>query len=461
MSGFSIFNPMNFRQLSTLILFCFVSFINGQETSNPYIPNNFDYLKAYLKRINNNHLEKINGEYSSKIKKFYKNRDEKVIETIEDSSYLFHSKIKDNLDLILLHIYESNPAVDSKDFFFFIKNSIVPNAACYGDGMFEINLGLFTKLESDDELAYIICHEIAHKQLEHSLKNVSRGVSQVNSKETKKKIKEVRKRRYGQTRAALSIIDELNVDMLDYSKEVEAEADSLGFILYAKTKYLKSSALHSLEKLRKVDEMILHHEVKLDSVFNFNNYPFQSYWLKETTSLFDTSKKINEFGLVSDTLKTHPEIEFRVNKLIENFNVERKEIDLKNHEDLFDSLKQIAHKKSVQFTFDLKLLDIAVYQLIEKYNNKKIAANYYYTKMAEVLQLLYQVKKNHKLGKYVPQINSFSDEKQLNSIRLFLHNLELAEIKKIGLEFCQSNHDQVSNSESFKDIYNFFKTINK
>lgn len=428
---------MNLRIL--LLFLFFVSYVvDAQELSYKYVPNNLDSLQVYLKRINSNHINKIDGAYSSKIKKFYKNRDEKVFESIEDSNYVFNPEIKNNLDEVLHHVYESNPNIDSKDFNFFIKNSIVPNAACYGDGMFEINLGLFTRVATEDELAFIICHEIAHKSLNHSLENIYKGVALINSKETKKKVKDIKKSRYGRTRAALSVIDELNINMLDHSKEVEAEADSLGFILFSKTKYRKSDALEALEKLRKVDEMILHHDVKLDSVFNFETYPFRSYWLDEPTSLFDTKEKINEFSLVSDTLKTHPEIEFRVEKLINDFNVKREENELSDTKNLFQSLKQTAQIQSVQFTIDLKLLDVAIYQLIEKHHNKKIDDNYYSSKMLEVLELIYQVKKNHELGKYVRQKNGFSDEKQLNKIRLFLHNLELNEVGEIKKAFNES-----------------------
>ncbi|ULC59261.1 M48 family metalloprotease [Flaviramulus sp. BrNp1-15] len=413
-----------------------------------------------MKKINQNQINKIDGQFSSKIKKLYKDRDEKVVESIEDSVYIFNSEIKNHLNKVLQQVYSSNPEINSNDFYFFIKNSIVPNAACYGDGMFEIYLGLFTKLDSEDELAFIICHEIAHKLLNHSLNSISKKVASVNSKETKQKIRSLKRMEYGQTRAALSVIDELNIDFLDHSKEVEAQADSLGFLLYSKTKYNIYSALSSLEKLEKVDEMILHHDVKLDSVFNFEGYPFQSYWLKENTSLFDTTEEINEFSLVSDTLKTHPEIEFRVNKLIKDFNLESNNIDIEEYITKFKSLKQISHLHSIEFTLDLKLLDVAIYQLIEKFNNKEIDEGYYYTKMAKALRLIYEVKKNHELGKYVPFKSRFSDEKQLNVIRLFLHNLELNEVEKIGLAFCAVIESKKINNPDFNDTIEFFKSIN-
>lgn len=442
---------MRFLFLSFLL---FANFLYSQDNSNEYIPSDLDAIEVYLKKINHNHISKIKGNYSAKIKKIFKDRDEKVLEAIEDSNYVFNSAINKNLDLILNNIYKSNPEINTSDFRFFIKNSIVPNAACYGDGMYEINLGLFTSLDSDDELAFIICHEIAHQLLEHSLKGVTKRVAVVNSKETKKKVRKIKRNRYGQTRAALSVIDELSLDILDYSKEVEAEADSLGYILFSKTNYNKNQSAVSLKKLEYLDDMILNHDVKIDSVFNFDNYAFKSYWLKETTSLFDTSEKIDEFGITSDTVKTHPEIKYRVDKLHRDFGVEIGNSQGENK--YLKEINKVAHFNSIKYTIELKFLDLAIYQLIKKYNKNVISSDYYYSTMTEVLQLIFEAKKNHELGKYVPPKNNFSDEKHLNTIRLFLNNLELNEIKKIGLAFCESNKVEFKNNQKFEEAYKFF-----
>lgn len=434
--------------------------VYSQISENKYIPDEIDSLKTYLKRINSNQIKSIEGSFSSKIKKVYKDRDEKVIESINDSVYYFSHEISSNLSNILNNIYKSNPnQINSKDYGFFIKNSIIPNAGCYGDGMFEVNLGLFTTLNCDDELAFVLCHEIAHFILEHSIKNVTNVVSTINSKETKSKIKEIKKNEYGQFRAALAVIDELNIDILDYSKEVEAEADSIGYLMFAKTNYNKSSALTSLNKLKKIDDMILHHDVRLDSVFNFQNYPFKKYWLKEEVPIFDSEEEINEFKLTSDTVKTHPEIEFRVSKLIKDFNIQNETSSVSNT--FLPAIQEISHLQNIQYSLDMKLLDFAIYQLILNFNDNNITPDYYYSKMSQLLLKIYQAKKNHKLGKYVPQKSNFSKEKNLNNIRLFIHNLELSEIKKIGLAFCEENKDNLKQTKEFTESHEFFKSINK
>ncbi|WP_179354244.1 M48 family metalloprotease [Winogradskyella vidalii] len=450
---------MNSKYFKVLLLFLCFQLVCSQDAVNEYLPQDINETEIYLKRINSNYINKIEGPFSSKIKKVFKDRDEEILKTIKDSSYVFIPEIKEHLDLILANIFASNPEIDTTDFNFFINNSMLPNAACYGDGMFQINIGLFTALESDDELAFVICHEIAHKYLEHSLKNVSNVIATINSKETKKKVRHVKRQRYGQTRAALSVIDGLSIDILEHSKEVEAEADSLGFVFFSKTKYSKSKALSSLNKLKAVDDMLLHHDVKIDSVFNLETYPFKSYWLKEAISIFDTDEKINEFKLSSDTLKTHPEINFRIKKLKTEFNIQDELILGVTTE--ISEIKKIANAQSIKCSIDLKLLDLAIYQLIEQFQNHKITSDYYYSTMAQVLKSIYQAKEQHHLGKYVPQKNSFSDEKQLNTIRLFLHNLELNETRKLGLAFCEFNKSNMENYELLRTTHEFFESINQ
>lgn len=449
----------NYFAFIVSILCCVQFYAQQSNTSNVYIPEDMETVEAYLENINTNYIKRIKGDHASKVKKIFKDRDEKVVTSIKDSIYIFSKALDEPLSQILENIYSANPEIDHTDYRFFINNSFIPNASCFGDGMFVINLGLFNTLKSDDEIAFVICHEIAHKLLDHSLQHVTNSVSKINSKETKQKVRKIKRQKYGQTRAALSVIDELSIDILDYSKEKEAEADSLGFALFSKTVYNKSKAISALEKLKVEDDMLLDYNVKVDSVFDFETYPFKQFWLKETTSLFDVTEEINEFKLSSDTIKTHPEIEFRVEKLMTDFGLER--VEASGTHDQILRINEVSHEKAIQSAIDRRLLDFAIYQLVEKFQTEYISSNYYYVTMAQVIQQIYEAKRVHKLGKYVPPKNNFSDEKRLNQIRLFLHNLELKETKKMGLAFCDTHKNVLETVDGGKAVYEYFKSINK
>jgi len=72
---------------------------------------------------------------------------------ISDSSFVFNKRITAYLNTILKEIYISNPKINKQELYFFIEKSQFPNAACYGNGIFTINLGLFKFVNTDVELA--------------------------------------------------------------------------------------------------------------------------------------------------------------------------------------------------------------------------------------------------------------------------------------------------------------------
>lgn len=428
--------------------------MSQHKAHNEYIPDNLPTMERYLSQISSKQQNRVEGKHASKIKKIYADHEERMIAAITDSVYFFNTTLDKNLNTILNEIYSANPEVDHGDYYFFIKNSIIPNAACYGNGAFEINLGLFTTYDTDDELAYVICHEIAHKLQDHSLQKLYQVMTQLNSKQTKEEVKQIKKIKYGRTRAGLTLLDEINSDFLEHSKEAEAQADSLGFVLFQNTPYQEKAALSALKKLKVSDGTYFDFPVKLDSVFNFKGYPFKSYWLEEEISIFELDEEVDDFALSSSKKKTHPDIDYRIAKIQDDFRINEKGVT----EDLYlNGINTIAAVQKITYTIDLNLLDLALYQLIEQYGRKAIDESYYHSTMAQVLQRVYVAKKNHELGKYVPRKNNFSREKELNKIRLFLHNLELGEIRRISLAFCETNLLKQPNNEPLKSTYEFFK----
>ncbi len=421
---------------------------------NNYLPDNLPSIEYYLSQVIEKQSDRVEGKYASKLRKIYSERSHQMKKAISDSVYFFNEDLNKNLKPILDHIYQANPNINHNDFYFFIKNSLVPNAACYGDGTFEINLGLFTTYDSDDELAYVICHEIAHKLLDHSFNKMNEIVRRMHSKQTKEEIRKLEKIKYGRTRAGLAFLDTLNSDFLKHSKEAEAEADSLGYVLFRKTAFKQKSALSSLEKLKVTDGSYFDFAIRLDSIFDFESYPFKSYWLEDEIALFDTNEMIDDFRVSSEKEKTHPEIEYRIKKIQKEFELDDTGEVSNIH---ITKINDIASIQNITYTIDFNLLDLAFYQLIRKFEQGEIGSDYYYTTMAEVLRRVYLAKKNHELGKYVPRRNNLSNEEELNKIRLFLHNLELGEVRQISLAFCEASILKEPNNQPLKSTYEFFK----
>ena len=121
--------------------FCF-----SQNVALKYLPTNKDSVFNYINAISEKKITKFGTKYKDDIKKIILERKKSFIEDIQDSTYVFDADINKYLNSILKEIYVSNKDLNNKDFYFFIDKSPIPNAACYGNGIFTVNLGLFNFL---------------------------------------------------------------------------------------------------------------------------------------------------------------------------------------------------------------------------------------------------------------------------------------------------------------------------
>ena len=438
-------------------LFC-CAFSYSQKVDFNYLPKNKDSVVRYINTVHEKKVVKFGDSYKKVITENIKEREKQFIERVKDSSFIFNKKITSYLNSILKEIYRANPQLDNKDFYFFVEKSQIPNAACYGNGIFTVNLGLFNFINSDDELAFIICHEMAHYYLEHNDKSLLKYFETINSKEVKKKVRAVKNTQYGKRKAYSELMDELSFNFLKRSQGVEIQADSLGLLLFKTTKYNINASISSLKNLEKADGLIFNQESKLKEHLNFENYPFKDVWLAKEETLFDLSQKSDDYIKDSDSISTHPAIPLRIKKinLLINQTENKTSVDSINLEEI----KKIAALISINNFLDSNQLDLALYQCLLLYNQKLIDQKDYTSTMSQLLKKTYELKNNHSFGKYVSPIYPFSDELYLNEIKLFLHNIELKNVKKIGLNFCLSNQEFMKDDLSFKSTLQFFKTLN-
>ena len=110
-------------------------------------------------------------------------------------------------------ISAKNPTYGLENVHTFISRSPQVNAYATDNGNIWITLGLLARIENEAQLAFILCHEAAHFIKKHSYEKV------VNASE----------------KALTGNSDELQIH--DYSREKELEADSLGLILFQNLGY--------------------------------------------------------------------------------------------------------------------------------------------------------------------------------------------------------------------------------
>jgi predicted Zn-dependent protease len=112
------------------------------------------------------------------------------------------------------------------------------NAFAIAGGKTYILTGLLKFIESEDELAFVIAHEIAHNELKHCVKKIQYGVQAA-------KIEPV----FGDV-----VQIAYNVYQTPYSKYDEYAADKLGVELLKKAGYNIKGAYSFFDKLKKLEE---------------------------------------------------------------------------------------------------------------------------------------------------------------------------------------------------------------
>lgn len=448
---------MKKKILFTCLLFnLLVSY--SQKNIVKYAPSNKDSLFNYITTISEKKIIQLGGKNKKDIKTIINDRKTAFINSINDSSYIFDTEISNYVNNIVSEITKHNSNIDAKDFYFLINKSPIPNAACYGNGIFTINLGLFNLVENDDELAFIISHEIAHFQLHHNDKSLLNYIEKYKSKETKSKINKINNLEYGKMKAYSEFTKEMNYNFLKRNRKTETQADSLGLVIFNSTRYNKNASITSLKQLEFVDEMIFNEDTKIKNHFNFDNYPFKEIWIAKEEKLFDTKESADDYAMNKDSLKTHPDIPERIELLQMYLN--NSSYQQSSNKIELERIKKIASEKSISVFLNNLNLDLALYQIMVLYNKKQIDDKSYCNIVGLILMKTYESKKNHTFGKYVSPVNSFSDEKYLNEVRQFLHNLEMKNVRKIGFNFCEKYKNIMQNDPEFSKVENFFKNLN-
>jgi len=435
-----------------------VAFCFSQKVTLQYLPPNKDSVYNYINAIAEKKINKFSSKYKDDIKKIILERKKVFIEEIQDSTYIFDPDINKYLNSILKEIYAANSELNHKDFYFFLDKSPIPNAACYGNGIFTLNLGLFNFVQSNDELAFIICHEFAHYVLEHNDKTLLGYVETLNSKDVKEQIKKVKKSEYGKRKVYNDLVEKLNYNFLKRSRSAEIQADSLGLLMFSKTKFNKLSSISALKNLDLSDAVVFNEDSKIRTHFHFDNYPFKEGWLQKEQELFDLKEKADDYSLNKDSLKTHPDIPLRIEILSKMIQEKRTAIATSTNK--LQEMKHLAALMSVSNFIDDKRVDFALYKTMILYNNKAIDEKSYCTIVSKLLKMIYELKLNHQFGAYVSPISSFSDETNLNEVKQFLHNIELKNIKKIGLNFCLKYKDIMADDVEFAKTTTFFNNLN-
>ncbi|WP_291721305.1 M48 family metallopeptidase [Bernardetia sp.] len=256
---------------------------------------------------------------------------------------IFGDTVTRYLNRVVDLILKDDPTLRQKIQIYTVKSPVV-NAFTTSDGFIFVNLGLIASCENEAQLAYILSHEISHYVKQHSIKRYTfRKEEERNAKQFTWN---------NSKREKIDYTKRLNVS--NYSKSQEIEADDYGLELFQKTQYSQTPAISGFEMLRRSDS--------LENTFAFEEEHFtNSYFTDIEDTLFNKSiKKAYKIGEVyeSDDIEdeddeeefsTHPNIEERITNISSKINKASEEnLYLVTTQEEFKNLQKIAQYEVLQ-----------------------------------------------------------------------------------------------------------------
>lgn len=317
-----------------------------------------------------------------------------------------------------------------------VRNPI-ENAYALGDGTILFNMGLLSKLENESQIAFVICHELAHIYFRHMQEGLKEHFDIFYNKDFRKQYKKIIKEEYNMYAKVNSLVQSVSLNKLYHNRTHEQQADSMGWVLLSKSGYDVNQAYTALQLLDKIEEPYSNESIDFRRHFGCAE---TNELLREkpqkTTSIFAVEPEKPKAFELSDTLKTHPNCEKRMQFLLTmgQKNPSLKEIMPENIGE-FNYIKRVSRIEVIQSWYDATHYDRALFETLLLL--QKDSRNSYLHSM--VMLCLYELKdhlQKHRYADVVSMVSDFQPE-IFNEYLLQLHNLNLSNFTHLGSCFSQ------------------------
>lgn len=378
---------------------------------------------------------------NSFLKSLYEKRHDHLVRSFNDDVFITDDAITEYLQRVLDKIYKANPGLPAETRVYAMRLATA-NAMSFGNGTLGFTLGMLTELENEDQVAFVLCHEIAHYHLDHSSSDLIRTARLNYDKDLKRKIDEVQRNPYGQYSKMKQIFKDMGLSITQHSRTHEFEADSLGLVYFSATSYSRQAPARTMEILDSVH--IPNHLplINFKKHFDFKEYPFKPSWVdykKSTTWHASLSEE--------DSIRTHPDCKKRIVALERQLKRLKTSSSTRELGAEFATIRTRSQFELVHSEFHYKRYGKAMFRsllLMEQYPDNI----YLHAMISECLFKLHQYQKNHELGKVLALPDPrFADnyDRYLD----FIHKLRLGELAMLTYRYTVSRPEKFFDDEEF------------
>ncbi len=402
-------------------------------------------LLAKLEKRYTADVEKLPKPNRKDLGEIYAERYLFLTDGIEDGLFLFNTEFNAYYQAILDEIFRTNPAIPAKDIRLLISRDPSPNALCLGEGTLLLNIGLVRRLENESQIAFVLCHELAHYTLNHVNNAIQRYVENLNSKKTQQEIRAIARSAYGRNEKAMQLLQGMVFTDRRHSRLHESEADSMALIYLRNTAYDEREALRCLALLDEVDDEKYPQTPDLKKAFDSPAYPFKDTWLTEESTLFGGVNKTEETWL-EDSLKTHPDCKKRIELLRkQEFSTDKSKFI--QPEARFQAVVETSDFEMIQSEFDGGDYGACLYQtllLLDKYPDN----GYLHGMVGLCLCSMATAQQAHQLSNHV-ELPAGDTPAPYRAVLTFIQNLRARDLSALTLHYLNDRQARFGANETF------------
>ena len=384
-------------------------------------------IKEYTGKFNtiNKNIVSSTSAQKSIIKKIYNEIQEGFLGKINDNEFICEDHIDTYLNSLLREVLDKNEI--KENYHILLSKDGDANAYNTGDGTIVIHFGLFLTLENEDELVFVISHEIGHQYLNHVKKELESFAKFTTSEDVITKTKEIRSKKYGKATMASDFLKNITYQNYATRRKKEFAADSIAVAFYKKTFRNPKAGVTILEKLDYSDlekDSLTINDYKL--ILEKNNFKVKKSWFEREESLF--KKYDAEKFVIVDSLKTHPDCLSRI-KMVRKYSEKyfNEKTTISND---FLAIKQSSVYQNLINLYDQELYGISLYESLKMYKKdieNPVLKNIIYINLSKILTS----KTNYTFNRYVPKVDNKKNTESLNRFITFINALKTTDIQLI------------------------------
>ena len=364
------------------------------------------------------------------------------MEKVLDGAFIKDDSLENYVGNVLNNIVEYN-TLQSYPRRALILSSPHVNAVCYGQGIYAVTISLLSRIENENQLAFILAHELAHDELGHIR---SRIVQEADLDLEEKARRQTFKIISGKIdNNEIAEFRNLIYGYCKHSRKNEVRADSMAMTMLRKAKYDEREAFSALSILHSTQSPKHDIGAELFLPFHSAENPFQDYWLNDRLTVY-SKKYMGTFLYSADSIETHPTITVR-KKMLSGYLTNKIEKHAGQPLEFVIAVSETAAFETVESAFKNREYDLSLYYALQLYNRYPENA-YLVSRIGKILTDLYEVKNLPKFEDYVAKYtpNYCNELKLINS---FLYNLTQQELGEIAFHFLNKDFNRSEKSHHY------------